>query len=242
MPLPKIISPEYELELPSTGKKIKYRPFLVKEEKILLLALESKDTKQITNAIKQILKSCIVTRGVKVEELPTFDIEYIFLNVRGKSVGENIDLIVTCDDDGETQVPVTIFIDEIKVKKDENHSRDINLGGDLVLRMKYPSLDEFIKNNFDFTTENTTSNIDKSLDIIASCMDVVFTKEDTWAAKDCTKKELFDFIESMDTKQFKLIENFFQTMPVLSHTFTVINPNTEVENPVTLEGLTSFFT
>lgn len=242
MPLPKIISPEYELELPSTGKKIKYRPFLVKEEKILLLSLESKDNKQITNAIKQILKSCIVTRGVKVEELPTFDIEYIFLNVRGKSVGENIDLIVTCDDDGETQVPVTIFIDEIQVKKDENHSRDINLGGDLVLRMKYPSLDEFIKNNFDFTTENTTSNIDKSLDIIASCMDVVFTKEDTWAAKDCTKKELFDFIESMDTKQFKLIENFFQTMPVLSHTFTVVNPNTKKENPVTLEGLTSFFT
>ena len=240
--LPKIISPEYELELPSTGKKIKYRPFLVKEEKILLLALESKDNKQITSAIKQILKSCIVTRGVKVEELPTFDIEYIFLNVRGKSVGENIDLIVTCDDDGETQVPVTIFIDEIKVQKDENHSQDVNLGNDLVLRMKYPSLDEFIKTNFDFGTENSVSNIDKSFEIIISCMDVVFTKEDTWAAKDCTKKELFDFIESMDTKQFKLIENFFQTMPVLSHTFKVINPNTKKENIVTLEGLTSFFT
>lgn len=242
MPLPKIVSPEYDLELPSSGKKIKFRPFLVKEEKILLLALESKDNKQITSAIKQILKSCILTRGIKVEELPTFDIEYIFLNVRGKSVGENIDLIVTCEDDGETQVPVTIFIDEIKVHKDENHSQDINLSKDLVLRMKYPSLDEFIKTNFDLGSENSTSNIDKSLEIIASCMDVIFTKEDTWAAKDCTKKELFDFIESMDTKQFKMIENFFQTMPVLSYTFKVINPKTKVENEVTLEGLTSFFT
>ena len=242
MPLPKIVSPEYELILPSTGKSIKYRPFLVKEEKILLLALESKDNKQITNAIKQILKSCIITRGIKVEELPTFDIEYIFLNVRGKSVGENIDLIVTCNDDGETQVPVTIFIDEIQVHKDENHTRDINLGKDLVLRMKYPSLSEFIKTNFEFGSENSSSGIEKSFEIIASCMDVIFTKDESWSAKDCTKKELFDFIESMDTKQYKMIENFFQTMPILSHTFKVINPNTKVENEVTLEGLTSFFT
>jgi hypothetical protein len=242
VPLPKIISPEFELVLPSTGKPIKYRPFLVKEEKILLLALESKDNKQITNAIKQILKSCILTRGLKVEDLPTFDIEYIFLNVRGKSVGESIELIVTCSDDGETQVPVTVYIDEIKVEKNPEHSSDIKLGDDLILRMKYPSLDEFIKTNFDFGTNNTTTNIDKSFEIIASCMDVIFTKEDTWAAKDCTKKELFDFIESMDTKQFKQIEKFFQTMPVLSHTFKVLNPKTKVENEVVLEGLTSFFT
>ena len=240
--LPKIVSPEFELELPSNGKKIKYRPFLVKEEKILLLALETKDNTQITNAIKQILKSCILTRGIKVDELPTFDIEYIFLNVRSKSVGESIDLIVTCSDDGETQVPVTIYIDEIKVKKDPNHSPDINLGNDLVLRMKYPSLEEFIKTNFDFENTNSVSNIDKSFEIIISCMDVIFTKEDSWAAKDCTKKELIEFIESMDTKQFKMIESFFQTMPVLSYTFTVINPNTKAENEVTLQGLTSFFT
>lgn len=240
--LPKIVSPEFELELPSNGKKIKYRPFLVKEEKVLLLALETKDNTQITNAIKQILKSCILTRGIKVEELPTFDIEYIFLNVRGKSVGESIDLIVTCSDDGETQVPVTIYIDEIKVQKDPTHSQDINLGNDLVLRMKYPSLDEFIKTNFDFGDTNTVSNIDKSFDIIISCMDVIFTKEDSWAAKDCTKKELIEFIDSMDTKQFKMIESFFQTMPVLSHTFKVVNPNTKVETEVTLQGLTSFFT
>jgi hypothetical protein len=240
--LPKIITQEFELELPSNNKKIKYRPFLVREEKILLLALESKGNKQITSAIKQILKSCILTRGLKVEDLPTFDIEYIFLNVRGKSVGESIDLIVTCSDDGETQVPVTVYIDEIKVKKNPEHTPDIKLGNDLVLRMKYPSLDEFIKTNFDFGTDNTTANIDKSFEIIASCMDVIFTKEDSWAAKDCTKKELFNFIESMDTKQFKQIEKFFQTMPVLSHTFKVINSKTKVENEVVLEGLTSFFT
>lgn len=242
MVLPKIVSPEFELELPSNGKKIKYRPFLVREEKILLLALETKDNSQITNAIKQILKSCIITKGIKIEELPTFDIEYIFLNVRGKSVGENIDLVVTCSDDGTTQVPVTVYIDEIKVQKNPDHSPDIKLGNDLILRMKYPSLDEFIKSNFDFGSENTSSNIEKSFEIISSCMDVIFTKEESWAAKDCTKKELFDFIESMDTKQFKAIEEFFKTMPVLSHTFKVTNPKTKVENVVTLEGLTSFFT
>ena len=242
MGLPKIVSPEFELELPSNGKKIKYRPFLVKEEKILLLALESKNNTQITNAIKQILKSCILTRGIKVEDLPTFDIEYIFLNVRGKSVGEIIELIVTCSDDGETQVPVTVYIDEIKVQKNSEHSPDIKLGDDLILRMKYPSLDEFITTNFEFVNENTPENIDKSFEIIASCMDVIFTSEESWSAKDCTKKELFDFIESMDTKQFKLIEKFFQTMPVLKHTFKVLNPKTKVENEVTLEGLTSFFT
>jgi hypothetical protein len=241
MPLPKIAAPTFELVLPSTGKTIKYRPFLVKEEKILLLALESKDTKQITTAIKQILKECILTRGIKVEDLPTFDIEYIFLNVRGKSVGESLDLIVTCSDDGETQIPVTIFIDQIQVVKDPNHSQDIQLDDNLVLRMKYPSLDQFIKNNFDLTSEQSSSNVDKSFEIIASCIDVIFNSEESWAASDCTKKELFEFIESMNSNQFRLIEKFFETMPVLSHTITVTNPNTGKENVVKLEGLTSFF-
>jgi hypothetical protein len=165
MPLPKPTTPIYELILPSTEKTIKYRPFLVKEEKILLLALETKDTKSITTAIKQILKECIITKGIKVEELPTFDIEYIFLNVRGKSVGEGIDLIVTCTDDGETQVPVTVFIDEIQVQKNPEHSTDIKLDDNLVLRMKYPSLDRFIKDNFDFSMDDA-SMLDKSFDII----------------------------------------------------------------------------
>ena len=241
MPLPKISTPTYELVLPSTGKIIKYRPFLVKEEKILILALESQSTKEITNAIKQVLKDCIITKGIKVEELPTFDIEYIFLNVRGKSVGESLDLIITCGDDGETQVPVTVFIDQIQVEEDPEHKRDIQLDTNLVLRMKYPSLDQFIKTNFDFSAEQSSSSIDRSFDIIASCIDVIFNAEESWSAADSTKKELTDWIETLTPNQFKEIEKFFDTMPRLSHTVKVINPKTKVESDVTLEGLTSFF-
>ena len=240
MPLPKIATPQYTLDLPSTGKSIKYRPFLVKEEKILILALESEDVKQITSAIKQILKDCIITKGIKVEELPTFDIEYIFLNVRGHSVGEAIELIVTCSDDGTTEVPVKIYIDEIEVQKDPNHSTDINLGDGLVLRMKYPSLNEFVKNNFDFSS-NDVSSIEKSFDIVSSCIDMVFNADESWAAADCTKKELNDWIETLTSQQFDEVEKFFSTMPKLSHTFKVTNPNTKKESEVTLEGLTSFF-
>jgi len=239
--LPKITTPTYELVLPSTGKTIKYRPFLVKEEKILILALESQSTKEITNAIKQVLKDCIVTKGIKVEELPTFDIEYIFLNVRGKSVGESLDLIITCGDDGETQVPVTVFIDQIKVEEDPEHKKDIQLDTDLVLRMKYPSLDQFIKTNFDFSSNQSSSNIERSFDIISSCIDVIFNAEESWSAADSTKKELTDWIETLTPNQFKEIEKFFDTMPRLSHTVKVINPKTKVESDVTLEGLTSFF-
>jgi hypothetical protein len=240
MPLPKIATPQYTLDLPSTGKSIKYRPFLVKEEKVLILALESEDVKQITSAIKQILKDCIITKGIKVEELPTFDIEYIFLNVRAKSVGEAIELIVTCSDDGTTEVPVKVYIDEIQVQKDPNHSTDINLGDGLVLRMKYPSLNEFIKNNFDFSS-NDVSSIEKSFDIVSSCIDMVFNADECWAAADCTKKELNDWIETLTSQQFQEVEKFFNTMPKLAHTFKVTNPNTEKESEVTLEGLTSFF-
>ncbi len=241
MPLPTISTPTYELELPSTGEAIQYRPFLVKEEKVLILALESQDIKQITLAIKSVLKDCILTKGIKVEELPSFDIEYIFLNVRGKSVGESIDLIVTCSDDGTTEVPVKIFVDEVQVQKDEEHSTEIKIDDNIMIKMKYPSLDQFIKNNFDFTTQESVSTIERSFDIISSCIESIFTEEEAWAASDVTKKELIEFIESMNADQFKKIEKFFETMPKLSHTFTVINPNTKVENTVTLEGLTSFF-
>jgi hypothetical protein len=240
MPLPKIATPQYELILPSTGKAIKYRPFLVKEEKILILALESQDVKQITSAIKQVLKDCIITKGIKVEELPTFDIEYIFLNVRGKSVGEAIEIIVTCSDDGITEVPVKIYIDEIQVQKDPEHSQEIKLDESLILKMKYPSLNEFIKNNFDFSS-NDMSSIEKSFDIVSSCIDMVFNADECWAAADCTKKELNDWIETLTSQQFQEIEKFFNTMPKLSHTFKVTNPNTKAESEVTLEGLTSFF-
>ena len=239
MPLPKIATPTYELVLPSTGKKIKYRPFLVKEEKILILALESEDPKQITNAIKTTLKSCISTRGIKVEELPTFDIEYIFLNIRGKSVGESIDVIVTCPDDNETQVEHKIYIDEIQVEKNEKHNRDIKLDHSLTLRMKYPSLGEFVKNNFNVSDD--TNTLQASMDIIASCIDVVYNEDESWAAADCTKKELDQWLETLNTNQFKEIESFFETMPKLTHKVKVTNPNTKVESEVTMEGLQSFF-
>ena len=237
MPLPKISTPTYELELPSTGKKIKYRPFLVKEEKILIIAMESEDEKQITNAIKDVISSCIITRGVKVEQLSTFDIEYLFLNIRGKSVGEEVEVMVTCPDDGETQVPTVINLDDIQIQKGKNHSRDIKLDDNLVLRMKYPSLEEFIKNNF--SGEEVT--VDNTFDLIASCVEQVYSEEESWSAADCTKKELTQFLEQLSSKQFKEIETFFVTMPKLSHTVTVTNPKTGVESDIVLEGLTAFF-
>tara|TARA_B000000565_G_scaffold64814_1_gene43681 strand:+ start:1837 stop:2562 length:726 start_codon:yes stop_codon:yes gene_type:complete len=240
MPLPKITTPTYELELPSTGKKIKYRPFLVKEEKVLILALESENIKQITSSIKSILKECIQTRGVKIDTLPIFDIEYLFLNVRGKSVSEALELVVTCPDDNKTTVPVKVYIDEIGVVKDPDHKNDIILDDTLTLRLKYPSLDEFIKNNFDFSSRDEGA-LEQSFEIIASCIDQVYNEDESWAASDCTKKELLEWVETLNTNQFKLIESFFTSMPKLSHTIKVKNPKTKVESEVKLEGLSSFF-
>tara|TARA_Y100000114_G_scaffold92759_1_gene86215 strand:+ start:178 stop:894 length:717 start_codon:yes stop_codon:yes gene_type:complete len=237
MPLPKITTPTYELVLPSSNKKLKYRPFLVKEEKILILAMESQDTNTVANAVKDVLASCITTRGIKIEKLSTFDIEYLFLNIRGKSVGETIEVMVTCPDDGKTQVPTSINIDEIEVKNNEKHSKDIKLDDQYTLRMRYPSLSEFVKNNFN-TNEIT---VDDTFELIASCVDQVFSDEESWAAEDCTKKELTTFIESLNSNQFKLVETFFETMPKLTHTVKVINPNTKKENEVVLEGLQNFF-
>ena len=238
MPLPTIVTPSYELELPSTGKKIKYRPFLVKEEKLLVLALETEDTKDISNAIKTVLKNCIQTRGVKVENLPTFDIEYLFLNIRGKSVGEEVEVNLIAPDDEVTQVPVTIHIDDIKIQKSEEHNSKVKLDDTLVMEMKYPSLDQFIKSNFDFTEE---VSMDQSFDLIASCIDKIYNEEEVWSTADCTKKEVKDFLEQMNSMQFKEIEKFFETMPKLSHSVTFTNPKTKVESTVVLEGLSSFF-
>jgi len=238
MPLPKISTPSYELVIPSTKKKIKFRPFLVKEEKILILAMESQDNKQIASAVKDVIAACILTRGIKVETLSTFDIEYLFLNIRGKSVGEEVEVTITCPDDNETKVPSVINLDEIKVQIDDDHSPDIKLDDEYVLRMKYPSMDEFIKTNFAVEGD---INVDDTFKLIASCVDQVYSEEETWAGADCTKKELSQFIESLNSKQFKSIEKFFETMPKLSHTVKVTNPNTKVESEVVLEGLQSFF-
>tara|TARA_B100001093_G_C26772731_1_gene990936 strand:- start:44 stop:763 length:720 start_codon:yes stop_codon:yes gene_type:complete len=238
MPLPTISTPTYELTLPSSDKKIKYRPFLVKEEKILILAMESEDTKQIARSIKDVITKCILSRGIKVEKLSTFDIEYLFLNIRGKSVGEHIEVMVTCPDDGKTQVPMSINIDSIKVQKNDEHDKDIKLDDTYTLRMKYPSLAEFTKTNFGSMNE---MKVDDTFELIASCIDQVYSEEESWSHQECTKKELSDFIESLNSNQFKLVEKFFETMPKLSHTVKVTNPNTKVESEIKLEGLQSFF-
>ena len=237
MPLPKISTPTYELELPSTGKTIKYRPFLVKEEKLLVLALESDDSKEITNAIKAVLKDCIQTRGVKVETLPTFDIEYLFLNIRGKSVGEDIEVSVLCPDDGETYAEVQISIDEIEVVKDKDHNKQIKIDDKLMMEMRYPSLDQFVKSNFNFND----NQVDQSFDLIASCVDKIYSEEEAWTSDDFTKKEVTEFLEQMNSSQFKDIESFFTTMPKLRHEVEVLNPKTKKSSKVVLEGLASFF-
>ena len=240
MPLPKINTPSYELTLPSNGKKIKYRPFLVREEKILIMALETEDMKQISDAVLTILNGCILTRGIKIENLPSFDIEYIFLNVRAKSVGEKIDVNLTCPDDNKTQVTVNINLDDIKVKKSEDHSNKIQLDKNLMMELKYPSLNEFIKNNFD-PNDTSRNPMEQSFDLVGSCIDKIYTEDEVWAASDCTKKEITDFLDSMNSNQFKEVENFFESMPKLSHNVKVMNPNTKVESDIVLEGLASFF-
>jgi len=239
MPLPKISTPSYELVLPSSGQKVSYRPFLVREEKLLVLALESEDNKEITTAVKQVIKNCIESpKGLKVEALPTFDIEYLFLNIRGKSVGEVVEVNIICPDDGTTQVPVEIPINEIEVEKNEKHTTKIKVDDSITMEMKYPSLDQFIKTNFDFSQDN---NVEQSFDLIASCIDKIYTEEEVWDSADVTKKELVDFLDQMNSVQFKQIETFFETMPRLSYKVKVTNPKTKVKNEVVLEGLSAFF-
>ena len=237
MPLPTITTPTYELELPITKKTVKYRPFLVKEEKILVIAMESQDEKQIGRAVKDVLSSCILTRGIKVDKLPTFEIEYLFLHIRGKSVGEQVEINITCPDDGKTQVPVLVDIDQIAFDVDPDHNKDVVLDSNYTLRLKYPSLGQFIKSNFN--DENVS--VEDTFELIADCIDQVFSPEESFSASDCTKKELTAFLEQLNSKQFKKIEQFFETMPKLKHTFDIVNPKTKVTNHIVLEGLSSFF-
>ena len=238
MPLPKISTAEYELTLPSNGKTIKYRPFLVREEKILILALESENQKQITTAVRQVIKECVLTKGIKVDQLPSFDIEYLFLNIRGKSVGESIELMVTCGDDGKTEVPVTVLIDDIEVSTNDEHDTDIELSDGYSVKMKYPSLSQFIETNFNQDSEDA---VEKSFEMIATSIDMVYNDKDMFAASECTKKELKEWVESLTSAQFQKIEQFFETMPKLTHTLEVVNPNTKKKNTIVLEGLTDFF-
>jgi len=239
MPLPKISTPSYELELPSTGETITYRPFLVREEKLLVLAMESENQKDISRAIKEVLKSCIKSK-VKVEALPTFDIEFLFLNIRGKSVGEEVEVTVTCPDDEKTEVDIVIPIDEIQIQKSKDHEDTIPLDDTLTMKMKYPSLDQFIQTNFDVTGTKGTQ-LEQSFDLISQCIDTIYSEEEAWTASEFSKKELSEFLEQLNSSQFQQIERFFETMPKLSYDVAITNPKTKKKSTVTLEGLASFF-
>lgn len=234
MPLPVISTPTYELKIPSTGKTIEFRPFLVKEEKILILAMESEDSKQIAKAVKQVLSNCITTKDVDVSELATFDIELLFLNIRAKSVGEKIPIVVTCDDDGVTEVEVEVDVDDVKVTTDKNHTDTIEIGNGYFVKMKYPRFDQFIESNF-------TGGSEESFRLIARCVETIYNDEESWDSVDFTEKEMIDFLEQFPTSQFKRIEQFFETMPRLEHVINVTNPKTKKKNKVVLEGLASFF-
>ena len=236
MALPKLGYPTYELELPSTGKTIKYRPFLVKEDKVLLLALDSKDEKQVINAVKDLIKNCVTTR-IKVDTLPSFDLEYLFLKIRGASIGENIILTVTCLDDNETQVEANINIDEVEVFKPEGHDKKIMFDDKTGIVMKYPSMKEFVEREF-LQKEMKTEEV---YDYIADSIDQIFDDEEVYDSSTTTKKEFRTFVDSLTTKQFEKIQQFYTTCPKLSHTFKVVNPNTGKESEYTVEGLQSFF-
>lgn len=236
MPLPKLVVPEYELELPSTKESVKYRPFLVKEEKLLLTAMQLGEEKDMMNAVKTIIKNCTNLKG-RVEELSTFDIEYVFLRIRSKSVGEVSKVMVTCPDDGETQVEVDIDLEEINVVFPEGHKTKIDLTDDVGIIMKYPSLDMFIKMNF--VGEDIT--VDNMFELSVSCMSQIYEGEEVYDCRSYTKKEVMEFLESLKSDQFQKVQEFFTTMPKLEHEIEVENPKTGVKSTIKLEGLGSFF-
>ena len=236
MPLPLIKSQTHKLKLHSTNTEVQFRPFLVKEEKMLVNALESE--KDVGKTIQQVLKACIKTKDVDVTKLPTFDIEYLFLNLRAHSVGDKVEVNVLCPDDKETIVPLSINIKDIKVVETEGHSKQIKISDGLMMEMKYPAIDQFIQNNFE--TENVNL-LEQSFQLIASCVDKIYNEEEVWSAADVSKEEVIEFLEQMDTTSFKDVEEFFTTMPKLQYKTKVTNPNTGVESDVVIEGLNSFF-
>ena len=241
MPLPKVSTPVFELDLISSNKKVKFRPFLVKEEKSLLMALESGEEKTIINTLKSVMKSCVLTRGIKVEDLPSFDLEFLFLNIRGKSVGESVELMITCQDDGVTQVPITLQMSDIKLDIPDDHTDTISLGDNLHIKLKYPSFSQFAENNFLASKVKDDQLIDKAFESVCDCIDQIFTDDEAWSASDCTKKELLEFIEQLSSNQFQQIETFFTTMPKLVYKTKVKNPKTKKDNDIVIEGLSNFF-
>ena len=236
MALPQVALPTYELTVPSSGKKLKFRPFVVKEEKLLLLALESKDEKNIEDAVKQLLKGCILSR-VKIDDLPIFDLEFIFLQIRAVSVGEIIEMNVTCKDDNETKVKYNLNLAEVNVNFPEGHSKKIELSKKMGIVMKYPSMKEFIKTSIIGSALDT----DNVLEVIAGCIDQIYDGEDVYDSSTTTKKEFIEFVEGLTNTQFEKLQEFFETAPSLSHKFSVVNPNTGKESEFVIEGLANFF-
>lgn len=235
MALPQINTPVYELTIPSNGKKIKYRPFVVKEEKILLLALESEDEQEITNAIVQIINNCVQSK-VDVDDLSTFDIEYIFLNIRAKSVGEVLEFSITCPDDNQTQVEVEINIDDIKVIKEKEHTDTIEIGNGYFVKMKYPTLSYVLKK-----TNKGKNAIENTFEYAVDCIDQIYNDEEVWDSADTTKEEMSAWVETLTSDQYQKLQQFFNTMPKLKHTVSITNPKTKVKSDVTIEGLANFF-
>ena len=236
MALPKLTTPTYELEIPSTDEKIKYRPFLVKEEKILMMALESKSSGDITQAVKDIVSECTFNK-VNIDLMPMFDVEYIFLNIRSKSVGEVSKLKILCPDDKKTYADVELDLNQVNVQVGEDHTNKIELGNGMGMIMKYPSIDSFKDSGI------RDINASNMLEVISTCILQIYEEEGkkVYDPKDQTKKELTDFIEQLNTKQFKDVQKFFDTMPKLKHEITVKNPKTKVESKITLSGLNDFF-
>lgn len=236
MALPKLNVPRYELKLPSDNRRVKYRPFLVKEEKLLLLAMETQDQKNMVDTIKELIVNTTNLSEEAVNSLATFDIEYLFLQIRSKSVGETVDLMMTCPDDEETQVPITVDLSEVGVKTDPNHVSTIKLDKTVSMVMKYPKMDTFVSSNFE-----TGDTLDNVFEVTISCIDQIIDGEEVYDAGESSKEELQEFLEQLNSTQFEQIQKFFETMPKLSHEIKFMNPNTKKEQTVVLEGLASFF-
>ena len=236
MALPKLTTPTYELEIPSTDAKVKYRPFLVKEEKILMMAMESKASADITQAVKDIVSECTFNK-VKIDDMPMFDVEYIFLNIRSKSVGEISKLKLLCPDDKKTYADVELNLNEVKVQVGDNHTNKIELDNGMGMIMTYPTIDSFRDSGI------RDINPNNMLEVISGCIMQIYEEEGkkTYDPKDQTKKELTEFIEQLNTKQFKQVQSFFETMPKLKHEITIKNPKTKKESKITLTGLNDFF-
>jgi hypothetical protein len=237
MPLPKPPVPTFETKIPSNGKKIQYRPFLVKEEKVLLIAMETEDAKQIKDAVVQVLKSCVLTRGLKLESLTMFDIEYIFLRIRSKSVGESVEMKLICKDDGETEVVYELNLDEVEVQFPEGHNKKIELDETSGIVMKYPGYDQFVKTQI-LQKEPSTAEV---FDIVIDAVDQIYQGDEVWDSSTTSRKEIIEYVDGLTTKQFEKIQEFFATMPKLSHTIEITNPNTGVKSEYEIEGLVNFF-